>query len=188
MKKILISLISILSIATCWKPIEHPAAFTVHQTFHANEPVLSRKSSNEIFNSDSVDSLLDSFHKTGYSSDNSESALGINDGRSSKALHFESNKFNGIFHDVSRKMMMKIFSSELLPLINYFIFIFILLRHFTHSLSLLLFLLFLLYMYISPSFLLCSQNKSFLPLYTSFLFRYIFNKNFLSSHSFLSHD
>lgn len=100
-----------MPIINCWKPISpHPAAFSVSQSYPAlGSEIITRKSSNELLSSDSVDSILDSFHKDDYShSQHVEdvSALRhLNNGRissSAKALHFEKNIFNGIFHDVSR--------------------------------------------------------------------------------------
>lgn len=63
-----ISLIWLLSQVDCWKPISHPAAYTVYQTFsdHANEPVA--RSSNAL-QKNSVDTLLDSFNKNDFSND-----------------------------------------------------------------------------------------------------------------------
>lgn len=47
-----------------WKPISHPAAFSVFQTFHDTEgnAVSRSSSSNAIVHGDSVDSLLNSFN------------------------------------------------------------------------------------------------------------------------------
>lgn len=110
MRKLLIQIISILPLITCWKPlVSHPTSFTVHQTFPAlgSETELSKKASNELFSHDtSVDHLFDSFNtKTNdFSVESPVSALKINDGRflSAKALHFNSNSFNGNFYDVSK--------------------------------------------------------------------------------------
>jgi hypothetical protein len=68
-----ISLVWLLSQVECWKPIAHPAAYTVEQTFsdHENLPV-ARSSSNSIVYSssgDSVDHLLDSFNKNSFVND-----------------------------------------------------------------------------------------------------------------------
>jgi hypothetical protein len=65
------SLIWLLSQVNCWKPIDHPAAYTVHQSFSDGEPsaVSRSSSSNFISSGDSVDTLLDSFNKNGFSDD-----------------------------------------------------------------------------------------------------------------------
>lgn len=69
-----ISLLWLLCQVEGWKPIAHPAAYTVEQTFsdHENLPV-ARSSSNSIIYSsshdDSVDSLLNSFNKNEFVND-----------------------------------------------------------------------------------------------------------------------
>lgn len=67
-----ISLIWLLSQAECWKPISHPAAYTVYQTFtdHASQSVA--RGSNAL-QKNSVDSLLDSFNKNDFADDVSKS-------------------------------------------------------------------------------------------------------------------
>jgi hypothetical protein len=113
MKSILFALAVLVPLNSCWKPISvHPAAFSVSQTYPAlgsETASITRKSSNELLNSDSVDSLLESFHKDDYSHSHhieDVSALRhLNYGRfpsSAKALHFESSILNGNFHDVSK--------------------------------------------------------------------------------------
>lgn len=69
-------MIWLLSQVECWKPISHPAAYTVYQTFpdHASEPVAHN--SNAI-QKDSVDSLLDSFNKNDFINDVSEFSLNL---------------------------------------------------------------------------------------------------------------
>lgn len=117
MKSVLFALAVLVPLSSCWKPISvHPAAFSYTQSHPAigggsetASSSITRKSSNELLNSDSVDSLLESFHKDDYSHSHhieDVSALRhLNDGRipsRAKALHFESSIFNGIFHDVSK--------------------------------------------------------------------------------------
>jgi hypothetical protein len=119
MSKIIFSLLVSLPLISCWKPVSHPAAFTVHQNFPAHGiETISRKSSNEILASDSVDSLLDSIHRTKHEFTDDVSAFGLNDGRffSSKALNFENSHLNGIFHDVSSDTFGKLFQNSSLAL------------------------------------------------------------------------
>lgn len=115
MRKMLIfSFLSILPMINCWKPItsSHPASFSIQQSFPANSE-FTRKSSNEISSSDSVDSYIESYHRNEFPS--GESALRLSDAPSggervlsAKSLHYDtSSKFNGIFppshtHDVSK--------------------------------------------------------------------------------------
>lgn len=108
MRKFSLALVILLvPTISCWKPIpSHPSAFSVSQSYPAS---ITRKSSNELLNSDTVDIYVDSFHKDDYIHSHQDvSALRhLNDGRKSKALHFESSIFNGIFHDVSRSVFRK---------------------------------------------------------------------------------
>lgn len=69
MKLFLLSFVLVsLSQVYGWKPISHPAAFSVFQTFHDTEGnAVSRSSSNTIVHGDSVDTLLNSFNKNEYS-------------------------------------------------------------------------------------------------------------------------
>ena len=71
-----IFLIWLLSQAECWKPVSHPAAFSVHQTFPdlSSDPS-SRSSYNNVIQKDSVDSLLDSFNKNDFINDVSKIIL-----------------------------------------------------------------------------------------------------------------
>jgi len=81
-----------------WKPISHPAAFTVHQTFPAlgSEPTNLRKASNEVIQSDSVDGLLASFNHNEFGDDASASSLD-DYGSEGRIVNFGSdNKFNGL--------------------------------------------------------------------------------------------
>lgn len=108
MRKFSLALFTLLvPMISCWKPISpHPSAFSVSQSYPplgSEVAPLTRKSSNELFNSDNVDIYVDSFHKNDYIHSQDVSALRhLNDGRNSKALHFESSIFNGIFHVVSK--------------------------------------------------------------------------------------
>lgn len=60
----------LVSQAECWKPISHPAAFSVYQTFPdlGSEPI-SRSSESNAIQKDSVDSLLDSFNRNDFAND-----------------------------------------------------------------------------------------------------------------------
>lgn len=65
-----IFLIWLLSQVDCWKPISHPASFSVYQTFPDLESdSISRSSNNNAIQKDSVDSLLDSFNKNDFADD-----------------------------------------------------------------------------------------------------------------------
>lgn len=116
MRKLLIFVALLVPIIDCWKPISgHPSAFSISQSYPAlgseTASSITRKSSNELLSSDSVESILDSFHKDDYSHSHhveDVSALRhLNNGRisSAKALHFERNIFNGNFHEVSSKSL-----------------------------------------------------------------------------------
>lgn len=109
MRKFTLALVTLLvPTISCWKPIHsHPSAFSVSQSYpplDSEASSITRKSSNELYNSDNVDIYVDSFHKDDhFQSHQDVSALRhLNDGRNSKALHFESSIFNGNFHDVSK--------------------------------------------------------------------------------------
>lgn len=67
-------LLCLMSQVYGWKPISHPAAYTVYQTFpdHANSETVSR--SFNAIHKDSVDSLIDSFDKNNYNDDVSKSS------------------------------------------------------------------------------------------------------------------
>lgn len=107
MKKFSLALVALLApYISCWKPIPaHPSAFSVSQSYPplGSESTITRKSSNELLNSDTVDIYVDSFQKDDYIHSHQDVSVlrHLKDGRNSKALHFESSIFNGIFHDVS---------------------------------------------------------------------------------------
>lgn len=116
MRKFSVVLVTLLvPLVSCWKPISvHPSAFSVSQSYPplaSEASSITRKSSNELLNSDTVDIYVDSFHKDDYIHNHQDvSALRhLNDGRNSKALHFESSIFNGMFHDVSKESSSLIF-------------------------------------------------------------------------------
>lgn len=108
MRKLLLALVTLLvPYISCWKPISvHPSAFSVSQSYPqlGSESTITRKSSNELLNSDTVDIYVDSFHKDDYIHRNQDVSVlrHLKDGRNSKALQFESTIFNGFFHDVSK--------------------------------------------------------------------------------------
>jgi hypothetical protein len=65
-----------MSQVECWTPVEHPAAYTVHQTFvDRDSKAISQSASNNYLASDSVDTLLDSFNKNVFTDDVSESVI-----------------------------------------------------------------------------------------------------------------
>lgn len=112
MRKFSLLLVTLLvPTISCWKPISgHPSAFSVSQSYPplgSEAAAITRKSSNELLNSDTVDIYVDSFHKDDFIQSHQDvSALRhLNDGRYSKALQFESSIFNGIFHDVSKRLL-----------------------------------------------------------------------------------
>lgn len=113
MRKFSLALVTLLvPTISCWKPIHsHPSAFSVSQSYPplSETSSITRKSSNELLNSDNVDIYVDSFHKDDYihSHQDVSAFRHLNDGRNSKALHFESSIFNGIFHEVSRSVFLK---------------------------------------------------------------------------------
>jgi hypothetical protein len=117
MRKFSLALITLLvPTISCWKPISpHPSAFSVSQSYPplGSESSFTRKSSNELLNSDTVDIYVDSFHKDDYlhSTQDVSALRHLNDGRNSKALQFESSIFNGIFHDVSKASSSKFLDS-----------------------------------------------------------------------------
>lgn len=108
MRKFSLALVALIApYISCWKPIpSHPSAFSVSQSYPpiGGESTIARKSSNELLNSDTVDIYVDSFHKDDYIHSHQDVSVlkHLKDGRSSQSLRFESNIFNGIFHDVSK--------------------------------------------------------------------------------------
>jgi hypothetical protein len=55
----------LLSQASCWKPISHPASYSVVHDYPgsgSDSASVARSSASNVIHTDSVDTLLDSFH------------------------------------------------------------------------------------------------------------------------------
>jgi hypothetical protein len=111
MRNILIQLVAVLPLISCWKPLtSHPSAFSVHQSYPASGGGgnIARKSANElVYGSDTIadSSIVDSFHKNDFR-DEPVSVQRFNNAGffNPKALHFDSfNNFHGYIHEVSRR-------------------------------------------------------------------------------------